>query len=503
MKVVSPQQMTEIESQAYRAGSSESDFMEEAGSGVALVAHDYVERNGLDRPVIMLCGKGNNAGDAYVAGVHLLHLEYEVIAYQLFPIEECSPLCRQQQFAFLNEGGRVRDVFSAKEIVFPSSGIIVDGIFGTGFRGVVEEPIASIIQAANQTRLPIIAVDIPSGLDGETGEVRGVAIIASATAFLGLPKTGFFLRDGWNHVGTITYVNFGLPKELVENATADFIMLSPRILQPLLPRIMHNRHKYQAGHVVCLAGSHAMPGASMLSSLAALCSGAGIVHLLYSEDMAADIVAAPYELLKIPYKASIPKPIVDLMNSANATLVGPGLGNTPETHQLLSKVLPQLIKPCVLDADALNIIAEDPSIKLPPQSILTPHIGEMKRLLHITEATLTMEFLLRCQAFATDKNITLVLKGGPSFIFHPRETILVSSRGDPGMATAGSGDVLSGLLASLLAQGMSPFDAAALGVYIHGVAGENAAEELTSYCMTASDIISYLPDAFRPTSWTE
>jgi NAD(P)H-hydrate epimerase len=304
-------------------------------------------------------------------------------------------------------------------------------------------------------------------------------------------------------VGKLAYVDFGLPKEQMLNATADFIMLSPSLLRPIMPQIVRNRHKYQAGHVVCLAGSHAMPGASMLAALSTICSGAGIVHLLYSEDMAPDLVAAPYELLKVPYKVSTPKPIVELMNSANATLIGPGLGRTPETHQLLSKVLPQLTKPCVLDADALSIIAEDSSIKLPAQCILTPHIGEMKRLLHITEAILTMEFLLRCQAFASDKNVTLVLKGGPSFMFHPREPILVSSRGDPGMATAGSGDVLTGLLASLMAQGMSTFDAVALGVYIHGVAGEYAAEELTSYCMTASDLITYFPDAFRPSKWSE
>lgn len=500
MKVVSAKQMSRIESLAYRDGASEEDFMEEAGSGVALVVHDHAEQNNLDKQVILLCGKGNNAGDAYVAGLYLMRLEYTVTAFQLYPLEECSRLCSQNYERFLNEGGRTHQLDTAEELVFPSNGIIVDGIFGTGFHGDVLEPIASIIQTANLSKTPIIAVDIPSGLNAETGKASPTTITAIKTAFLGLPKTGFFLENGWNYVGELFYIDFGLGQEYIDAAEADMIMLSPDILRPLVPSITRNRHKYQAGYVVGLAGSHSLPGAALLSSTAALCGGAGIVRLLHPENMQTELVTSPYELIKVPYKPNDFDPIIDLMNSATATFVGPGLGVTPESKKLIKRVLPHLEKPCVIDADALTIISEE-EIQLPESAILTPHIGEMKRLLHTDTFELNMNFLLQCSSYALSKNVTLILKGAPTFIFHRNDLIVVSPRGDPGMATAGSGDVLTGLLAALLAQGLTTKDAAMLGVYLHGVAGEAAAREMTSYCLTASDIINYFPTAFMPQNW--
>lgn len=495
MKVVSAQQMARIESLAYRDGASEVDFMEEAGSGVALIVHDHAEQNNLDKQVILLCGKGNNAGDAYVAGVHLLHLEYSVTAFQLYPIEECSVLCQQNYERFVGEGGRVFSTSQVEELQFPSSGIIVDGIFGTGFHGNVEEPITSVIRAANGSRLPIVAVDIPSGLNGETGAVSTTAIVATKTAFLGLPKTGLFLRDGWDHVGVLFHVDFGLPRNYIDAAEADMVMLSPDMVMPLLPPMKRSRHKYQAGHVVGLAGSPAMPGAAMLSTLASYRGGAGIVRLLHPEGMETQLSASPYELIKVPYRKGDVETIVEWMNRASAVFVGPGLGLTDETRRIISEVLPRIEKPCVIDADALTILSEK-EIRLPKQTILTPHLGEMKRLLHVETAEVNMEFLVKCHAFATGKGVTLIVKGGPTFIFHGEELAMVNPRGDPGMATAGSGDVLTGLLAALLGQGMSTRDAAVLGVYLHGVAGEAAADEMTSYGMVASDIINFLPDAF-------
>lgn len=502
MKVVSPQQMSQLESNAYRDGASESDFMEEAGNGVALVVHDHVEKYQLDRRVVLLCGKGNNAGDAYVAGLQLLHLDYEVMAYQLFPVSECSNLCKQNQFAFANEGGHIYEVSSDKEINLPNKGIIIDGIFGTGFRGKVQEPIASIIRKANESGLPIVAVDIPSGLDGKSGKVAGIAIVATTTAFLGLPKTGFFLREGWDHVGVLSYVNFGLNSEYIESAKADLIMLSPDMMQPLLPPIIRSRHKYQAGHVVGLAGSPQMPGAALLSSLSALCSGAGIVHLLYPKGMENGLLSMPYELLRVPYDQQNLEPVLELMNHASATFIGPGLGRTPEVAAMLSWLLPKLEKPCVLDADALFFLSQEKKIKLPKKTVITPHHGEMARLLQVPSIELTPEGLKQCADYAKEKQVTLVLKGGPTFILNGNNSIQVNPTGDPGMATAGSGDVLTGVIASLLAQGLGTAEAASLGAYLHGISGEIAADALTSYCMTASDIIAYLPDAFRPTQWS-
>lgn len=497
MKVVSSKQMAYIESLAYRDGASEEDFMEEAGSGVALFVNDFAERNQVDRRVILLCGKGNNAGDAYVTGIHLLHLEYEVFALQLAPILECSPLCQENYHRFLREGGRVREVSSMEDVFFPPMGIIVDGIFGTGFHGKAEELFASVISAANKSRLPIIAIDIPSGLNGETGAAEGDAIIATETTFLGLPKTGFFLRDGWNHVGRLRYVDFGLPNEYIEESEADMVMLKSDIMEPLLPVIVRNRHKYQAGYVVGLAGSPGMSGAAIMSSISALKGGAGIVRLLHPLEMKGELVASPFELIKTPYEPNDINTIIEQLNKASAVFLGPGMGRTKESKKLLKGVLPNIVKPCVLDADALFILAEE-DIPLPPQTVMTPHFGEMQRMLGSEHTSLIdSNYLQACQEYAETKKITLILKGGPTYIFHPGEPISVNPVSDPGMATAGAGDILTGLIAALLAQGLSTHHAAQLGVYIHGIAGEHAAMELTSYCMTATDILFYFPEGFR------
>lgn len=497
MKVVSSKQMAHIESLAYRDGASQADFMEEAGSGVALVVNDYIERHQIDRHVLLLCGKGNNGGDAYVAGIHLLHLEYDVFALQLAPIEECSQLCKNNYQRFLQEGGRVKEINNPEDILFPLQGVIVDGIFGTGFHGSPTEPFSSVIQLANLSRLPIIAVDIPSGLDGETGEVRGQAILATETAFLGLPKTGFFLRDGWKHVGKLRFVDFGLPYEYIEESEADMIMLSSDMMRPLLPPLVRTRHKYQAGYVVGLAGSPSMPGASILSSTAVLRGGAGIVRLLHPEGMQTELASSPPEIIKEPYPADSSPFIIEAMNKATAVFIGPGMGRTTSAADILRKVLPNINKPCVIDADALFFLAEEET-PLPEQVVLTPHIGEFLRLVKMArEVPIDKSFLKVCQSFAESKRVTLVLKGGPTYIFHPDEPIMVNPMGDPGMATAGSGDILTGLIAALLAQHLPLRAAAALGVYIHGIAGEHAAQELTSYCMMATDILFFFPEGFR------
>lgn len=498
MKVVSSKQMTNMEAQAYRDGSSETDFMEEAGSGVALVVHDYAERFQLDKQVVLLCGKGNNAGDAYVAGIHLLHLDYEVLSFQIASLDECSHLCKENYRRFMAEGGRIRHFDLMENLALPAHGIIVDGIFGTGFRGEVEEPYATIIAFANHSGLPIIAVDIPSGLDGESGQASQNCIKATETAFLGLPKTGFFVKDGWNHVGHLRYVDFGLPSNYIEESEADYLMLTKEDLYPKLPQPVRNRHKYQAGYVIGWAGSFEMPGAALLASQAALRGGAGMMRLLYPRGMENLLVNGAVELIKTAYDPHNPRSLAEWFNKASSLFVGPGLGRDPETTSLLKELLPTVQCPSVIDADALFCLGES-DVAIPANAVLTPHLGELVHLtkLPMPAGGIDKEFIIKIQQWVEEKNVTLVLKGGPSFIFHPREPIAISPAGDPGMATAGSGDVLTGLIAALLAQGLDPHTAACLGVYIHGLAGEHAALEMTSYCMTATDIIFYFPEGFR------
>jgi ADP-dependent NAD(P)H-hydrate dehydratase / NAD(P)H-hydrate epimerase len=218
---------------------------------------------------------------------------------------------------------------------------------------------------------------------------------------------------------------------------------------------------------------------------------------LHPEAMDAELSSSPYELIKVPYHYQDADFVKELLNKGSATFIGPGMGLKDDVRQLLKKVLPGLKKPCVIDADALTILAEK-KIALPVQTILTPHKGEMNRLLKAKdEKNVTLDFIHECQRFAKKQKVTLILKGGPSFVFQEKGLISISAAGDPGMATAGSGDVLTGLVTALLAQGLSCESAALLGTFIHGTAGEFAAEEKTSYCMMASDIIKKFPAVFR------
>ncbi len=492
MKVVSPKRMTYLESEAYRDGSSPDDFMEEAGSGVALVAHEFVERYGLSRHVALLCGKGNNAGDAYVAGIHLLHLEYTVHAFQVPPLLDTSPLAQKNAERFLNEGGQITEVKSDEDLNFPESGLIIDGLFGTGFKGDVKDPYAYVIRAANESGLIILAVDIPSGLNGETGEASGETIQATQTASLGLPKTGYFLRDGWDYTGSLQFIDFGMPHEYIEDIEADLNLLTADILIPLMPEMKRTRHKYEAGLVTGIAGS--MPGASLLASLAALRGGAGIVKLYIPEGI--EVSPIPLEIVRLPLNPKNLKTLIRDINKGASFFIGPGLGTSPDARKLLKNLLPEVEVPTVLDADALNILS-DTAIPLPKTCILTPHRGELERLLKLPkEQKVTLDFLRVCQAYAEELQVTLIMKGAPTFIFHPQSPIFVNSTGDPGMATAGTGDILTGLVASFLAQKLLPQNAAYLATFLHGLAGEHAAQEKTPYCMIASDLLDYFPAAF-------
>lgn len=503
MKVVSSKEMARIEAKAILNGASSADFMEEAGVQVARLAHGLAERHDLVKQVTLLCGKGNNAGDAYVAGVHLLNMGYTVDALQLTHFSECSELCQINQTKFFNAGGLVREVLLPEDLGLPLNGLIIDGIFGTGFKGEIQEPLASIIYKVNHSKLPIIAIDIPSGLDGNTGIASEQTIIATETAYLGFPKTGFFLNDGWNYVGKLRYVDFGLSFKSTKDAKADFITVDASSMKTLMPSIHPNRNKYQAGYVVCVAGSLNMPGAAILSAISALSSGSGIVKLFYKEEMASELVNSPYELIKIPYADKDHKMIIEKLNKASACLIGPGIGTSTNTCKLLKKILPQIEKPIVIDADALNIISKN-KIELPKIAILTPHKGEMERLLGVeADQLLDMAFIKACKAYAEKHLITLILKGGPTFIFAPNEPTYINMTGDPGMATAGSGDVLTGLIASLLAQGLTCHESALLGTFLHGISGEMAAEEKTSFCMIASDIIRHFPEAFKTLMYTQ
>ncbi len=490
LKIVTAQEMVRIEKMAYADGVSEQTFMENAGDAVAMAAEQFIHEHGLPKVVTLLVGKGNNGGDAFAAGAKLIEAGYQVAAVHIYPLDQCSSLCKKMHEKFRTLGGSVR-----KTCEFGSKGIILDGLVGTGFHGKADDLLALAIESAHRSKLPILAIDIPSGVNGTTGEVESVAIHATETIFLGLPKSGFFLKNGWDHVGKLRYASFGLGEKYIAQGKAFAFLLNEEAM--LLPPIKRTRHKYQAGYVIAIAGSPGMPGAALLASYAVLRAGAGIVRLFHPSGMEAELSGAPFEVIREGWDGKNLSPIKEEAKRAKAMLIGPGIGRTIKTEKMFKAVLSAVKLPMVIDADALYLLSKNPSWKLPPNSVLTPHRGEMELLLSSSKKGKGKSEIEMCQGYAEEKKTTLVLKGAPTILFHPGTSPLVIGRGDPGMATAGSGDVLTGIIAAMIAQGLDSRQAAALGVYIHGLAGEHAASVLTSYGMTASDLIDFLPNVFK------
>ena len=488
LPVVTAEEMKRLEKRAFEEGESEQKYMEKAGSGIAAVLEEFLPAPAKAGMIYLLVGKGNNGGDAFVVGEILQRKGFSVIAYHLFPLEECSLLSQKMGARFLQSGGKA--IYCQSSPSF-EKGVIVDGLVGTGFRGAAKGILAEVIEGANNAELPIFAIDIPSGLSGNTGEVGSVAIKAHTTVFLGLPKIGFYLDQGWNHVGRLVRVDFGMPERFLEEGKPTAFLLSEEKVAKALPKIERNRHKYQTGYVLAIAGSASMPGAAMMACLSALRAGAGILRLFFPQEMQQELTTAPYELIKEGWDLKDDTRIMEEAKRAKALLIGPGMGRNSETAGAVKTVLSKITLPTVLDADALFFLAQDKEMPLPEKTILTPHCGEMERILG------TASTFEHCLHYVKDRGVTLVLKGAPTVIFHPHAKPLIVARGDPGMAKAGTGDVLTGILAALLAQGLGPLQAAALGVYLHALAGEIAARAETSYGVLATDLIHFLPEAIH------
>lgn len=490
MRVVTATQMSTLEKEAFEEGADADAFMQNAAAGIAAALSDYIRSVSIQKKVTLIAGKGNNSGDGYSAALILMGRGFQIEAYQLSPIEECSPLCQKYAKKFLENGGVLHSLTQIEDFDLPRDGILLDGIFGTGFKGEPPPLVCDVFEKINCAKVPIFSIDIPSGLEGDSGRVKKTAVKADFTIFLGLPKKGFFIRDGWNHVGHLVHVDFGLDPKYLEKEKPELDMLTLREASMLLPEVKRNRHKYQAGFVAAFSGSKGMMGASILSGAGALKSGAGIVKIVHLQDEFFDTASYP-ELIHKTFQYNQESKIDAYVEKASSFYIGPGIGTSDQMQQFVCNLLPQIKKPCVIDADALTILALN-KIDPPKGSILTPHAGEAKRLLKF-EGDDPEALIEACQNYANQKEVVLILKGGPTFIFCSGQTPVVNVTGDPGMATAGSGDVLTGILAALLSQeNMDTLSCAKLGVFLHGKAGEFAAAKRTSYAMTATDILKSL-----------
>lgn len=418
------------------------------------------------RSVGVLCGAGNNGGDGYVLARLALQAGFAVELLALAPPARLRGAAALAHADFVAAGGVVAD---AAATGLPAGDVLVDAIFGTGLSRPVEGTARRAIEACNQSGRALLALDIPSGLHPDDGRVLGAAICADCTvAFIGR-KLGAWLGAGPDHCGAQRFDDLGVPSAVYAGLDPPATLIDPAEVRAVLPRRRRGAHKGEQGHLLLIGGGPGMPGAVRLAGEAALRTGAGLVTVLGHPDGLAAIASGRPELI---CKALLgPESIVEAAARADLVAIGPGLGHDLWAAEAFEAAL-ALEMPMVLDADALNLLARAP--RAVPRAILTPHPGEAARLLGSNVDAVQADRLGAAGALHQRYGATIVLKGAGTIVIAAGETPAICDRGNPGMAVAGMGDVLTGAIAALLAQGVSAPAAARAGVWLHAVAGDRA-----------------------------
>lgn len=460
MRVCTPAEMRDIES---RVGIPEERMIESAG---AVAAREIILRYWpeLKRgPVAVFCGPGNNGADGLVIARHLISAG--VAKLQIYHL------------ANMASGALNLSRFS----------LIIDALFGIGLsRGLKGEPVESLINSINKSGCPVVSVDVPSGLDCTTGRAEGAAVKAQLTLTFTLPKVGFFTAQGTDLCGILRVLPVGFPPPAILSGANSYCLFTERWARKLLPARPLSGNKATFGHLAVCAGRPGYWGAGVLASQAAFRIGAGYVTWASQ--------TAPVEELRF-HPEVLTMSLEDLYSSGrkfSAFVVGPGLGADKKTFELLEKMKVLQI-PAVLDADALTVVAKEKMNKLPRHWILTPHTGELSRLLGISSEEIEQNRFAAVQAAAAKFGCHVLLKGFRTLVLSGKKTVIIAS-GNPALAKAGTGDVLSGMIGGLLAQGLSVWRAACLGAYLHGrLADEWVRSGKDVASLVASDLADTLP----------
>jgi len=520
MKLISVAQMREIDRRAaeeFNLGGEE--LMDRAGEGVAEVVEHLAEAAGFQRPFVhLVAGRGNNGGDACAAAYHLKQHDVDVELWLAgakgeFKGEALKQLSRARQAEVpVAELPTKEDWDQARPL---GADLLVDGVLGVGASGPARGPAVGAIQYLNACagEALVVALDVPSGLDADTGRAEGEAVRADVTATIGLPKLGLVEPSALEYVGALEVVDIGYPPALV----AEFPSESDRELiyrtdcQALLPRRPRAAHKGHFGRVLLLGGARGYAGAITLAARAASRAGAGLVSVVTPASIAPVVAGAALECM-VHGAAETAQGSLDgdtwrtackpLEKDLSAVLVGPGLTREPDSLALVRTVLRSCDAPVVLDADALTVLAgqADWLNKARGPLVITPHPGEMAALFSQTVAEVQADRYGMAMAAAKFANITVVLKGAGTVVAQKGKPVAINLTGNPGMATGGTGDVLAGILTALLGQGLAPYDAARLAVYLHGHAGDQAAWRKSQAGLVAGDLVDELPYAFRDIS---
>jgi ADP-dependent NAD(P)H-hydrate dehydratase / NAD(P)H-hydrate epimerase len=517
MKILTAAEMREVDHlTTERRRVPSLTLMENAGKSVAEFIGQRISHFAR-RKIVVLCGKGNNGGDGFVAARHLQKMGAKPFVYLIGDPREVKgdALTNMRRWKRVSKRFYVdREDQKGGWVGFPADTVVVDALLGTGARGAVEGRLREVIVGVNSRDrgCNVVSIDIPSGLHADTGEVQGAAIVADYTVTFTAPKPGLFLGAGSRHVGQLAVRKIGSPPELVEEiGKGNFRWSEPREFELFsLPRKPEG-HKGDYGHALIVAGSVGKSGAAVLASWAALRAGAGLVTVATPEPALPIVASHIPEVMTEPLAATEAGTVSlrcfehgrfdNIAKGKSVLAIGPGLSAHDDTQHMIRKVLANRTIPLILDADGLNAFAGHAAeLKHAGGNLaLTPHPGEMARLLGCTTQDVQAWRVELAAKTAAELNACVILKGYHTVIAAPDGHAYINSTGNPGMATAGTGDVLTGMLAGLTAQygAKSWCSLLAFGVYLHGVAGDIAAEELGEAPLMASDLIRAIPQAYK------
>ena len=468
-------------------------LMERAGEGLARCVRDRGPR---DAKVAVVCGKGNNGGDGLVAARLLREAGRDVDVLLVWPEEYLSSDAKAM---LARLPGPPPEIFAPERL--NDAKVIVDAVLGTGFEGAPREPVDEVIVAINATRVPVIAADVPSGVNASNGEVEGEAVRAVATATFHRAKPGLWVHPGKGLAGYVDVVDIGIPRDAPSEAPAGLI--GPGVLRALRRRDAAST-KFTSGVVFVLGGSQGLTGAPTMAALAAMRSGAGYVTVgaPASTELSFTVRLLEAMVVGLPetagsLSADAVEPALRAIKKADAVVLGPGLGKEEGAFAFVREIVGRIDVPLVVDADGLNALAGhlDALEHRPWPTILTPHAGELARLLETDSETVERHRFQSAREAAIKSGAVVVLKGDDTIVARPGLPISVSRGGAPGLATAGTGDVLAGVIATMLARGLPAAHAACAAVHVHLRAGQLAAAPAGADGVIASDVIAALPAA--------
>lgn len=509
LPVFTAEEMRRLDRRAIaEVGIPGTTLMENAGVGAAReVRSAFGALRG--KRVVVLCGKGNNGGDGFVVARHLRRGGARVQVFLFGAVRDVKGDAAVKLTEFQGSRGRVTEVIreeNLKEVerALAKADLVVDALLGTGLTGPAEGVIARAIEAINASGCRVVALDLPSGLSSDTGRLLGPTVAAAlTTTFAGL-KRGLLLYPGAAHAGTVRVVPIGIPPDEVSRGTSVFL-LEPADLRPLIPPRPPDAHKGTFGHLLVVAGSIGKTGAAALAGRAALRSGAGLVTIacpasqqpivaaLGMETMTEPLPETPSQSLALKAKDRL----LDLAARVEAVALGPGISLDPETQSLVRELVTEVGRPMVVDADGLTALAGHLDVlkRVPAARCLTPHPGEMARMLGITVAEVQADRIEAVRAVCQRYGMYVALKGARTVIGEPGGKVVLNPTGNPGMASGGAGDVLTGMVGAFLARGLPPWAALQAAVYLHGLAGDLAREEQGEEGLIAGDILESIPRA--------